>query len=84
MLQPGTGSSITPINYLFYSFLIDINECDSQANTCRYACKNLIGSFMCVCPEGFRKLDVGDECEDINECAINPDICGGGGRCTNR
>ena len=39
---------------------------------------------MCVCPEGFRKLDVGDECEDINECAINPDICGGGGRCTNR
>ena len=61
---------------------IDINECESEANTCRYDCKNLIGTFMCVCPAGFRKLDVGDECEDVNECE-NPDICGGGGRCIN-
>ena len=61
---------------------IDINECESEANTCRYDCKNLIGTFMCVCPGGFRKLDVGDECEDVNECE-NPDICGGGGRCIN-
>ena len=38
---------------------------------------------MCVCPQGFRKLGSGDECEDINECAGNPDICQGGGKCIN-
>ena len=64
-------------------FSVDINECQSEANTCRYDCKNLIGTFMCVCPEGFRKLDFGDECQDIDECATNPEICGGGGRCIN-
>ena len=35
----------------------------------RYDCKNLIGTFMCVCPEGFRKLGATDECQDIDECA---------------
>ncbi len=38
---------------------------------------------MCVCPEGFRKLGSTDECEDIDECANNPNICQGGGRCIN-
>ena len=23
---------------------------------------------MCVCPEGYRKVGFGDECEDVNEC----------------
>ena len=35
----------------------------------RYDCKNLIGTFMCVCPDGFRKLGATDECQDIDECA---------------
>ena len=48
---------------------IDLNECASEANDCRYDCKNLIGTFMCVCPEGFRKLGASDECQDIDECA---------------
>ena len=30
-----------------------MDECSTPANTCRYACKNLVGSFMCVCPEGY-------------------------------
>jgi hypothetical protein len=32
-----------------------------QANKCRYACKNLVGSFMCICPEGYREVGI-DQC----------------------
>ena len=39
----------------------------------------------CVCPSGFRKIGTtgSDECEDIDECFHNPDICGEGGECRN-
>ena len=39
----------------------------------------------CVCPSGFRKIGAtgSDECEDIDECFHNPDICGEGGECQN-
>ena len=34
---------------------------------------------------GFRKIGSSgsDECEDIDECFHNPDICGEGGECRN-
>jgi hypothetical protein len=32
-----------------------------MANKCRYACKNLVGSFMCICPEGYREVGI-DQC----------------------
>ena len=42
-------------------------------------------SNRCVCPTGFRKIGSSgsDECEDIDECFHNPDICGEGGECRN-
>ena len=42
-------------------------------------------SIRCVCPTGFRKIGSSgsDECEDIDECFHNPDICGEGGECRN-
>ena len=47
----------------------------------RYDCKNLIGTFMCVCPDGFRKLGATDECQDIDECASdNYEYEGGEGK----
>jgi hypothetical protein len=62
----------------------DLNECELDAvNTCRFECKNLIGSFMCVCPDGYRKVGFRDECEDLDECAADPEVCGKGGRCIN-
>ena len=38
-----------------------------------------------MCPSGFRKIGAtgSDECEDIDECFHNPDICGEGGECQN-
>ncbi|XP_059160605.1 uncharacterized protein LOC131944081 [Physella acuta] len=46
---------------------LDVDEC-AQPNSCPegFVCKNKIGSFSCVCPDGY-KLDNG-VCLDINEC----------------
>jgi len=43
--------------------LTDIDECRSPTNNCRHACKNLVGSFMCICPEGFEQIGLGDVCK---------------------
>lgn len=61
-------------NYL-EKFFSDVDECSTPANNCKYTCKNLIGSFMCTCPEGYRQISMTDECEDIDECKNNRTIC---------
>ncbi|XP_076455831.1 uncharacterized protein LOC143290354 [Babylonia areolata] len=47
----------------------DVNECEMDANLCPIdqICRNNPGSFACVCPEGFKKVD--GTCIDIDECA---------------
>lgn len=67
---------INNINMVF--FQTDVDECVTPANNCKFACKNLIGSFVCICPEGYAQIGT-DECKDINECAgDNPNICQNG------
>lgn len=39
----------------------DVDECATPVNKCRYACKNTVGSFLCVCPDGFTQVGQ-DEC----------------------
>ena len=85
---PGSYRCICPYGYALApdgSHCQDIDECSTEANNCRYDCKNLIGSFVCVCPDGYKKVGPAssDECEDINECELNPDVCGEGGTCRN-
>ena len=41
----------------------DVNECLTQANQCKFNCKNLIGTFLCTCPDGYRQLGRNDDCE---------------------
>ncbi|KAM7285257.1 putative fibrillin-1, partial [Ixodes scapularis] len=55
-----------------------LDECASGDHGCRYACKNLVGTFQCICPDGMRSTGRGDDCTDINECQENPDICQNG------
>uniref|UniRef100_A0A4W5LJC8 Fibrillin 2b n=1 Tax=Hucho hucho TaxID=62062 RepID=A0A4W5LJC8_9TELE len=46
------------------------------------SCKNLIGTFMCICPPGMQRRPDGDGCMDLNECRAKPGICKNG-RCEN-
>jgi len=66
---------------------MDINECAAAGDlqeVCGAAatgCTNTDGSFKCQCNKGYRAND-GEQCEDINECKENADICAGG-KCMN-
>ena len=58
-----TGAIFFFFFFFFFAFLwrADVDECQTSANNCRFNCKNLVGSFICVCPEGFKSLGV-DQC----------------------
>lgn len=65
----------------------DINECEEDSDVCRLdqICINQLGQYDCkqkieptsdtACPEGLRKKEGSDFCEDIDECAANTHIC---------
>ena len=63
-------------------FIIDVDECQTPANNCKFQCKNLIGTFMCICPPGYTQIGHIDDCEDINECITTPNVCANG-NCVN-
>lgn len=46
-------------------------------NPCSQLCSPISESpgFMCMCPEGYNLLDDGRTCIDIDDCAVNPNIC---------
>uniref|UniRef100_A0A3Q3E4B5 Adhesion G protein-coupled receptor E8 n=1 Tax=Labrus bergylta TaxID=56723 RepID=A0A3Q3E4B5_9LABR len=70
--------------------LADIDECERSEKVCDPLsdCKNTIGSFLCVCWDGYEaqnpKLPTGlsNKCKDINEC-LDTNICGDHGDCAN-
>lgn len=46
-----------------FLFITDLDECRTPANDCRFDCKNLIGSFMCICPDGYEQVGMVDDCQ---------------------
>jgi len=50
--------------------LSDVDECLTPANKCRHACKNLVGSFMCICPDGYQQIGTADECQGKSQARI--------------
>uniref|UniRef100_A0A5F8G7T8 Fibulin 7 n=1 Tax=Monodelphis domestica TaxID=13616 RepID=A0A5F8G7T8_MONDO len=66
----------------------DVNECEiyklEGANQlCMHNCINTPGSFRCSCPAGYRTLEDGKSCEDIDECADSQHTCTRGTTCIN-
>ncbi|CAJ0944165.1 unnamed protein product [Ranitomeya imitator] len=63
----------------------DVNECITQQQCVGGQCRNTPGSFQCICPEGYRLYNQGIQqiCQDIDECALFPEICSPHGKCEN-
>ena len=62
------------LSLLLYLFASDLDECASdETNSCipGTTCDNLIGSYICLCPDGYELQDTetfGTLCLDIDEC----------------
>ena len=47
----------------------DVDECEEQ-NNCTQSCNNTVGSYLCLCNEGYILANDGYSCEDVNECQL--------------
>ncbi|MBN3302329.1 HMCN1 protein, partial [Amia calva] len=61
---------------------IDINECENK-DTCQHECMNTQGSHRCLCPSGYRLMNNGKTCQDIDECLEQNIQCGANRMCFN-
>ncbi|XP_061395029.1 fibrillin-1-like, partial [Musca vetustissima] len=63
---------------------VDINECEEGTHECSHHCVNTEGNYLCQCPQGFVLPYVtAHNCEDVNECDVQPGICGATLKCEN-
>lgn len=47
----------------------DMDECQMMLGACRNGrCRNTIGSFTCICADGYTLTPDGHNCRDLNEC----------------
>ncbi|XP_068524718.1 LOW QUALITY PROTEIN: latent-transforming growth factor beta-binding protein 4, partial [Anas acuta] len=62
----------------------DEDECAEGGSRCgpHAACHNLPGSFQCACHQGYEAARHGHHCQDVDECATLPGVCGAA-RCEN-
>jgi len=50
----------------------DMDECSSIPGICRNGeCENVIGSFICRCPAGFRLSQSGRECRGVSSTELS-------------
>ena len=51
------------ISYTIQLFCsLDINECETNEGGCEHICNNTMGSFECLCQQGFNLADDGLQC----------------------
>ncbi|XP_041667187.1 latent-transforming growth factor beta-binding protein 4 isoform X3 [Cheilinus undulatus] len=61
----------------------DIDECANKTVCGDHAvCQNVIGTYLCVCHEGYTSSAEGKACLDVDECESQPGVCGSA-RCEN-
>ena len=56
------------VHIFTYSWIADIDECDHISNDKSQRCINTVGSYECVCENGY--AGNGSHCVDINECNL--------------
>uniref|UniRef100_A0A1A7W942 Latent transforming growth factor beta binding protein 3 n=2 Tax=Iconisemion striatum TaxID=60296 RepID=A0A1A7W942_9TELE len=61
----------------------DINECERPSSCVRGRCINSMGLYHCECQNGYTLVG-GRECQDIDECAADRNLCQPHGSCENR
>uniref|UniRef100_A0AAR2LIL4 Latent-transforming growth factor beta-binding protein 4 n=1 Tax=Pygocentrus nattereri TaxID=42514 RepID=A0AAR2LIL4_PYGNA len=72
------GHAILPLGVSDY-----INECANETVCGEHAfCQNLIGTYQCICDQGYESTGDGRSCVDINECETMVGVCGAA-RCWN-
>ncbi|MEJ1281881.1 hypothetical protein NN561_012832 [Cricetulus griseus] len=63
----------------------DVDECADGSQDCHIRgmlCKNLIGTYACICPPGMQPQPSGEECTDEDECQLQSSLCAHG-HCVN-
>ena len=59
----------------------DIDECESENACLNGQCRNHIGTYSCLCDNGYRADDANRRCDDIDECLESEDkglkLCNG-------
>nr|XP_033816119.1 hemicentin-1 isoform X1 [Geotrypetes seraphini] len=61
---------------------IDLDECENR-DVCQHECRNVPGSYQCLCPAGYRLMPNGKTCQDIDECLEQNIHCGSNRMCFN-
>uniref|UniRef100_A0AAY4E1M8 Fibulin 7 n=1 Tax=Denticeps clupeoides TaxID=299321 RepID=A0AAY4E1M8_9TELE len=66
----------------------DVNECEVYkmergGQLCAHECVNIPGSYHCSCPRGYKLLQNGRSCEDVDECLTQQHNCTHGTTCIN-
>ncbi|KAI1893358.1 hypothetical protein AGOR_G00122900 [Albula goreensis] len=62
---------------------MDNNECANETICGEHAyCQNLIGTYQCMCDQGYESTSNGRGCVDENECETMQGVCGAA-RCEN-
>ena len=59
----------------YFDNFLDINECSEGISGCNQICSNTLGSYTCICQNGYQLDTDNHTCIDINECAVNNGGC---------
>jgi hypothetical protein len=68
-MKPNLNFELDHLNKLQSIFFEDINECVLKKHTCPITavCLNKIGSFSCLCPNGYSLDITGTRCDGKND-----------------